>query len=382
MQRSYLGLRIPEGMHDLLPEELVLQERLEGNVINLFRRWSYHKVLTTTLEFGACVQPNPDVEDQIYKFFDRKGHILALRPELTTPIARLVSTRMRGQELPLRLCYSADVFRNSLNRNREFRQVGVELVGSNASLADAEIIALAVETIKCLGVGDFQINLGHMGIFSGLMKEAGISEVLQTQLEDFLARKDMVGVEILIRQSNLSNKLQEILLRLPHLNGREEILDEVLSWSQSKDIKEAVEGLRQIYRYLADFGIQKYIALDLGILRGFSYYTGVIFEGYLPGVGFPVIEGGRYDMLYADFGYPLAATGFALHLGSILGQFPLASLENADVIVYGSDPQAVISKSQELRSQGKRVEMSLSELSEEAAEELANKKNIPVLCRV
>ncbi|MDD2233953.1 MAG: ATP phosphoribosyltransferase regulatory subunit [Desulfitobacteriaceae bacterium] len=382
MQRSYLGLRIPEGMHDLLPEELALQERLERNVLDLFRRWSYQKVLTTTLEFGACVQPNSDVEDQIYKFFDRKGHILALRPELTTPIARLVSTRMRGQELPLRLCYSADVFRNSLVRNREFRQAGVELVGSNAGLADAEIIALAVETIKSLGVKDFQINLGHMGIFLGLMKEAGISEELQAKLEDFLARKDMVGVEILVRQSNLAPDFQQILLRLPHLNGREEILDEVLSWSRSQDIREAVEGLRQVYRYLADFGVQKYIALDLGILRGFSYYTGVIFEGYLPGVGFPVIEGGRYDLLYADFGYPLAATGFALHLGSILGQFPLTSLENADVFVYGRDPQAVINKSQEFRSQGKRVEMSLGELSKEAIQELAAKKKIPVLCKV
>jgi ATP phosphoribosyltransferase regulatory subunit len=160
------------------------------------------------------------------------------------------------------------------------------------------------------------------------------------------------------------------------------MLDEVLSWSQSPDIREAVEGLRQVYRYLADFGVQKYIALDLGILRGFSYYTGVIFEGYLPGVGFPVIEGGRYDMLYADFGYPLAATGFALHLGSILGQFPPAFSEYADVLVYGRDPQAVINKSQELRSQGKRVEMSLNELSKEAAQELAAKKNIPVICRV
>ncbi|MHB8125667.1 MAG: ATP phosphoribosyltransferase regulatory subunit [Desulfitobacteriaceae bacterium] len=382
MQRSYLGLRIPEGMHDLLPEELALQERIEGDVLALFRSWSYQKVVTSTLEFGACVQPNPDAEDQLYKFFDKQGHILALRPEFTTPIARLVSTRMRGLELPLRFCYGADVFRNSSTRHREFRQVGVELVGSNAGLADAEVIALAVEAIKRLGVKDFQFNLGHMGIFLGLMKEAGISEELQAQLEDVLARKDMVGVEILVRQSNLPDKLQQLLLRLPHFHGREEMLDEVLGWSQSPEIKEAVQELRQVYRYLADFGVQSYVALDLGILRGFSYYTGVIFEGYVPGVGFPVVEGGRYDTLYADFGYPLTATGFALHLGSVLGLFPLEPLENVDVLVFGRDPQAVIRKCQELRSQGKRVEMSLSVFSTEEAQELASKKNIPVLCNV
>ncbi len=379
MQRSYLGLRIPEGMHDLLPEELALQERLEGNVLALFKSWAFQKVVTPTLEFGACVQPDPDGEDQLYKFFDRQGHILALRPEFTTPIARLVSSRLRGLDLPMRFCYGADVFRNSSTRQREFRQVGVELVGSNAGLADAEVIALAVEAIKRLGVKDFQFNLGHMGIFLGLMKEAGIGKELQAQLEDLLARKDMVGVEILVRQSNLPNSLQQLLLRLPHLHGREEMLDEVLGWSQSSEIKEAVEGLRQVYRYLADFGVQSHVALDLGILRGFSYYTGVIFEGYVPGVGFPVVEGGRYDMLYADFGYPLAATGFALHLGSVLGQFPLDPIENADVLVYGRDPKAVINQCQELRSQGKRVEMSLSVLTREEAQELASKKNIPAL---
>ena len=379
MQRSYLGLRIPEGMHDLLPEELALQERLEGEVLSLFRSWSFQKVVTPTLEFGACVQTNPDGEDQLYKFFDRQGLILALRPELTTPIARLVSSRLRGLSLPLRFCYGADVFRNGSTRQREFRQVGVELVGSNAGLADAEVIALAIEAIKRLGVKDFQFNLGHMGIFLGLMKEAGIGAELQTQLEDVLDLKDMVGVEILVRHSNLPDNVQQLLLRLPHLHGREEMLDEVLGWSQSPEIKEAVEGLRLVYRYLSDFGVQSYVALDLGILRGFSYYTGVIFEGYVPGVGFPVVEGGRYDTLYADFGYPLAATGFALHLGSVLGQFPLEPLENADVLVYGSDPQAVISKCQELRNRGKRVEMSLSELTLEEAQGLASKKNIQEL---
>ncbi|HWQ88544.1 MAG TPA: ATP phosphoribosyltransferase regulatory subunit [Desulfitobacteriaceae bacterium] len=382
MQRSYLGLRIPEGMHDLLPEELALQERLEGNILTLFRSWSYQKIVTTALEFGACVQQDPDGEDQLYKFFDRKGRILALRPEFTTPIARLVSTRLRGQEQPLRLCYGEDVFRNSAARHREFRQVGVELVGSRAGLADAEVIALAVEAIKSLGLNDFQINLGHMGIFLGLMKEAGIEQEMQAQLEDVLARKDMVGIEILVRASSLSEDWQQLLLRLPHLHGREEMLDEVLSWSESPEIKEAVEGLRQVYSYLADFGVQNHVALDLGILRGFSYYTGVIFEGYVPEVGFPLVEGGRYDTLYADFGYPLAATGFALNLGSILGQFPPEPLANADVLVYGSDAQAVIRQCQVLRSQGKRVEMDLNGLSAREAQELAARKHILILQEV
>ncbi|MDR3586097.1 MAG: ATP phosphoribosyltransferase regulatory subunit [Desulfosporosinus sp.] len=377
MLRTNLGQRIPEGMRDLLPEEIVVQERLEEEIMALFRQWSYQKVLTPTLEFTACVQPDIEQEDSLYKFFDREGRVLALRPELTTPIARLVSTRMRGGEFPLRLCYGADVYRNTSVRHREFRQVGVELVGSDQEMADAEVIALAVEAIAGLGLKNYQFNLGHMGIFSGLMLEAGVDEGIQAKLEEALARKDMVGVESWVRQSGLPTRVQELLLRLPHFHGGEEILDEVLEWSERPAIREAVESLRRIYRYLNNFGVQENVSLDLGILRGFSYYTGAVFEGYVPGVGFPVAEGGRYDSLYADFGIPLPATGFAIHLGNLLEQFPLSSTESADILVYGSDAEQVIRQCRALRAEGKRVEMALGTIEGDEAKKMAARKHIP-----
>jgi len=381
MLRTNLGLRIPEGMRDLLPEEIILQERLEEEILALFRQWSYQKVLTPTLEFTACVQPDMEQDDSLYKFFDREGRVLALRPELTTAIARLVSTRMRGRNFPLRLCYGADVFRNTSVRHREFRQVGVELVGSDQDLADAEVIALAVKAISGLGLKNYQFNLGHMGIFSGLMLEAGVDEGIQAKLEEALARKDMVGVESLVRQSGLPTRVQELLLRLPHFHGGEEILNEVLDWSERPAIREAVESLRQIYRYLSDFGVQDNVSLDLGILRGFSYYTGAVFEGYVPGMGFPVVEGGRYDALYADFGVPQPATGFAIHLGNLLEQFSLSPTESADVLVYGSDVEQMIRQCQVLRAKGKRVEMALETIADDVAQKMALQKHIPkILC--
>lgn len=379
MLRTNLGQRIPEGMRDLLPEEVTVQERLEKDILALFRKWSYQKVLTPTLEFCACVQPDIEQDNLLYKFFDREGRILALRPELTMPIARLVSTRMRGADLPLRLCYGADVYRNTTVRHREFRQVGVELVGSDQELADAEVIALAVEAIATLGLKNYQFNLGHMGIFSGLMLEAGVDEGMQAKLEEALARKDMVGVESWVRQSGLPERVQELLLRLPHFHGGEEILDEVLLWSERSAIREAVESLRRIYRYLRDFGVQASVSLDLGILRGFSYYTGAVFEGYVPGMGFPVVEGGRYDTLYADFGVPQPATGFAIHLGNLLEQFPLPLVEGAEILVYGSNDKQVIHQCQALRAQGKRVEMSLGSIDGEVAQKMALQKHIPEL---
>ncbi|MCB8817935.1 ATP phosphoribosyltransferase regulatory subunit [Desulfosporosinus shakirovi] len=379
MLRTNLGLRIPKGMRDLLPEEIAVQEGLEEKILTLFRQWSYQKVLTPTLEYSACVQPDVEQEDTLYKFFDREGRILTLRPELTIPIARLVSTRLRGGEFPLRLCYGADVYRNTTVRHREFRQVGVELVGSDQELADAEVIALAVEAIAGLGLDNYQFNLGHMGIFSGLMLEAGVDEGIQTQLEEALARKDMVGVESCVKQSGLPGRVQELLLRLPHFHGGEEILDEVLAWSERPAIREAVESLRRIYQYLNYFGVQANVSLDLGILRGFSYYTGAVFEGYVPGIGFPVVEGGRYDALYGDFGIPQPATGFAIHLGNLLEQFPLPAVKGADVLVFGSDAKQIISQCQALRSQGKRVEMALGVLGKDEAQKIMLQKNITQL---
>jgi ATP phosphoribosyltransferase regulatory subunit len=382
MLRTNLGQRIPEGMRDLLPEEIALQERLETQVLALFREWSYQRVLPPTLEFSACVQPDIEQLDSLYKFFDREGRILALRPELTIPIARLVSTRMRGSNLPLRLCYSADVFRNTSVRYREFRQVGVELIGADQELADAEVIALAVKSIASLGIKNYQFNLGHMGIFSGLLLEAGVDEGFQKKLEEALARKDMVGVERLVQLSGLPERVQELLLRLPHFHGGEEILDEVLEWSSRPNIREAVESLRRIYKYLCDFGVQENVSLDLGILRGFSYYTGAVFEGYVAGIGFPVLEGGRYDSLYADFGVPQSATGFAIHLGSMLELFPLPFIEGADILVYGHDAGKIIRECQELRAQGKRVEMALEPLDQDTAQAVARLKNIKQIKQV
>lgn len=382
MKRSSLGLCIPTGMHDLLPLEMELQEHLEGQMLELFRLWSYQRVLTPTLEYTACVQPDVDREDQLYKFFDRQGRILALRPELTPSIARLVSTRMQTSELPLRLCYGADVFRNSAPQYREFRQVGVELVGSAEGIADAEVIALAVKSMETMAIKDFQLNLGHMGIFEELMRELNIPAELKGNLEEKLARKDMVGIEGLVGQSGLPPDVQEILLRLPHLHGGEEILDEVLSWSAEKEIREATEGLRKVYRYLRDFAVQGNVSLDLGILRGFSYYTGVVFEGYVPGMGFPVVEGGRYDTLYADFGFDQPATGFAIHLGSLLSQVPPTETGSADILVFGREMPKIIRRCQELRSQGKRVEMALGILERKDAGILAERKGIPRVERV
>lgn len=376
MERSPLGLKLPEGMRDLLPAELALLEELEAKAIKVCKDWSYQKVATPGLEYRACIEPDSNKEDNLYKFFDKNGHILVLRPEFTTPIARMITTRKRGDIFPVRFCYSGDVYRNNSARYREFRQVGAELVGSGSDIADAEIIALAIEVMRALEIRNFQLNLGHMGIFSGLVEELKIDNQLKSDLEDGIARKDMVMLEELISKSDLPDAGKELLLAMPHLTGKEEVLDKLQNWNHISAIRRAVESLRTIYLYLKDFGVQDYVSLDLGILRGFSYYTGIIFEGYMPGVGVPIVEGGRYDSLYSDFGLALPATGFAANLGIILEQMPEYELDSADVLVYGQSPGSVIKRCRELRKSGKKVEMALGFLTDTDARRIASSRGI------
>ncbi|NLI90675.1 MAG: ATP phosphoribosyltransferase regulatory subunit [Peptococcaceae bacterium] len=382
MERSTLGLKLPEGMRDLLPGELASLEALEGKAIQVCKNWSYQKVATPGLEYRACVEPDANKEDRLYKFFDKNGHIVVLRPEFTTPIARMVSARQRGGIFPLRYCYSGDVYRNDSSRYREFRQVGVELVGSGSDIADAEVIALAVEIMKALEIRNFQLSLGHNGIFSGLAQEMNFSPKLREELEDGIARKDMVKMESVISQSELPEAAKDLLLSMPHLTGKEDVLNKLQSWNHIPAIRRAVESLRTIYLYLKDFGVQEFVSLDLGILRGFSYYTGAIFEGYLPGIGSPVIDGGRYDGLYSDFGINLPATGFAVNLGIMIEQLQDYEVENADILVYGQSPGAVIKRCRELRKGGKKVEMALGYITDTDARKMASSRGISELERV
>jgi len=282
----------------------------------------------------------------------------------------------------LRLCYSGDVYRNGSTRFSEFRQVGVELIGVGSDLPDAEVIALSVEIMKALEVRNFQISLGHNGIFSGLADEMNIDAKLRKELEDGIARKDMVKLEGLVSQSDLPEAAKEFLLSMPHLTGKEEVLDKLQNWNHIQAIRRAVESLRTIYQFLKDYGVQDYVSLDLGILRGFSYYTGAIFEGYLPGVGIPVVEGGRYDKLYEDFGYNSPATGFAINLSILLEQFSEYEVENPEVLVYGQSPGAVVKRCRELRKSGKRVEMALGFLTDTDAKKIASIRGIPIVEKV
>ncbi|HWJ03741.1 MAG TPA: ATP phosphoribosyltransferase regulatory subunit [Verrucomicrobiae bacterium] len=380
MKRNALGLQVPTGTADILPREQGFIRTLENKILDLFTSWAYEEVETPTFEYLAAINPTIEKTDSLYKFFDRDGAVLALRPEMTTPIARMIATRLRGNVFPLRICYSAEVFRyEKPPARREFRQAGVELVGSSSPLADAEVIALAVDTLRNSGVQDFQLNLGHIEIFRGLIEEMGLDELSCKTIEDCLARKDFVALELYLVEIGLSKQQIELIVGLPSFHGGDEVLERVGKLAKSPRTLAALDNLREVYEALKLHEVCQDVAIDLGILRGFDYYTGVVFEGYAPGLGFPVCEGGRYDGLLNKFGLDTPATGFAVNLERLVSILEVPEYRGANILVAGTSMKRVIVRAGELRAEGKRVETILVPTGESEAREYAALKGIALV---
>lgn len=307
----------PRGVRDFLPQEAARKRAVEAALQTTFRRWGYEEVITPTVEFlESFAQSNsPDIAEKMYRLFDREGHILALRPEVTTPIARIVSTRLQGDPLPLRLHYVANVFRHEevqAGRQREFWQAGVELVGAEGPLADAEIVALAVTALAAAGLRDFRIDIGQVGYFNGIIADVNLDDGVRRALRRALLRRDYVALPDVVAQTGLPAEKQRLLNELPKLQGRKEALERALALADNEQSKAAAENALAVYEALEAYGVQDRVWIDFGMIKDLDYYTGMVLEGYTPDSGFPVCTGGRYDQLLGKYGFACPATGFVV----------------------------------------------------------------------
>lgn len=383
MENSGMVL-MPGGVRDLLPGEARRKRELEAGLLRLFEAWGYREVITPTFEFYEVLAPalGEMLHDQLYRFIDDRGRIMVLRPDMTTPIARLVSTRLREQPLPLRLCYVANVFRreNHAGQQREFYQAGVELLGAPGPEADAEVIGLAGEALKLAGIKDFRITLGQVEVLTGVLAGAGFSAPDLEQAKLALSKKDLVTWEQLVASSPLAPDRKEALTALPSLRGGVEVLEAVEGLIRGGGAALGLAALRRVWERLADYGLQDQVDLDLTLLRGLTYYTGIVFEGYAPGVGYPLCGGGRYDKLLARFGFPCPATGFALNIERVLAarEKDAAFHEQApDYFITGGDPREIVKKARALRQEGNTVEIEVAGLPLEESIAYASRKGVP-----
>jgi ATP phosphoribosyltransferase regulatory subunit len=283
------------------------------------RRWGYRYVVTPILENLDSLALGLGAEElrRLFKLTDSDGSVLALVGERTVPVARMTAGKLRSAPLPLRLCYAAPVLTNDparFSQRRELHQVGAELIGASGWVADAEVIAMAVRCLDAAGLRDYQVDVGHSEFFQGLLEGVEMAPEAKAGIRDALGRRDFVALEALLEATPLRGAEQELLLRFPALRGGREILEAAGALVRNRRSKAALEELARVHDLLTVHGLGESVSLDLGAIRDFDYYTGVIFEGYGPDLGQPVAQGGRYDHLLAGFGRPAPATGFMIHL--------------------------------------------------------------------
>jgi ATP phosphoribosyltransferase regulatory subunit len=364
--------QIPEGVRDRLPREAARMRSLSGRLEDLFRVWGYREVVTPGFEYLETVSAGAGSlgrREDLYQFFDRKGRTLALRADMTTPIARLAATKLSGEPLPLRLSYVAPVYRHRAARagtSNEIWQAGIELIGAGGAAADSEVVALACTALAATGLDGFKIGLGHADFVEGIFAAAGVTPDKEAELKEAMVARDLVTFEKGVMEAGLPAAMSELLIAMATFQGTYEQAAERFRDVGGPRVSRALAELGTILALLAELGVAEQVSLDLGLARSLEYYTGVVFEAYTPGVGSPVLGGGRYDHLLADFGGDVPATGFALEMDRLLSalerQGKLGEESGRDDVVVacpaGQEAQA-LGRAKTLRAEGLAVSIDL-----------------------
>lgn len=354
--------QIPPGTQILLGRAARRRRALERTICSVFEGWSYEEIVPPIFDYYDVFIKGmgPGLEEQVYRFIDREGNILALRPEFTSLVAKTVGTRLAGSPKPVRLFYSGEVLRFEKprgGRQREFAQIGIEHFGSGGKSADIEVLLIAVEVFQRLGIDDFQINLGSVDFLGGIVDRIELPEHQLVELKGALNLKDQSGLESLLGRLPLEERRKNILRRIPQLTGGKEVLAEARELIRNDRSIQAVDHLAQIYRVFEELKLERHLTIDLGEVQGFDYYTGILFRAYVPQLGFEVAMGGRYDELPREFGEDIPAVGFSFSLDR-LEQIVTPRLlvpEPEAVEVEGS----TFGEALRLRLQGKAVKLCL-----------------------
>ena len=317
MNGSSLRRQLPHGLTDLFFEQAAAKVALERILEHTFESWGYRRIILPTFEYydSLSTGASTDLQEEMYRFFDREGKTLALRPDMTVPTARVVGTKLYDQPLPLRFFYIGNVFRYEepqAGRRREFTQAGIELLGSGTPEADAEVLSVAIAALKALGIHRFRTNLGQVAFLKAILKEANLSNGELSQLEQAIGHKNDTEVDHTLKKLRLTEEISHAVRAIPHLCGGIEVLEEAKKLSQNPAALQALDHLAQVYALLEAEGVAEHVIIDLGEVRSMAYYTGITFHAYVEGLGFHVCRGGRYDGLVGYFGRDMPAVGFAL----------------------------------------------------------------------
>lgn len=378
----------PDGVADILPDECARKRDIEAGIRSLFRTRGYREVQTPGIEFfDVYAAGNGFVpQENLFKFFDGEGRILCLRYDGTVPAARCVATSLRGEPLPLRLCYIGEMYRYNEaggGRQCEFTQAGAEIIGTAAPEADAEILGTAIAAALEAGIRDLQVSIGQVAFFKGLCREWGLDGETEALLPALIDSKQIVALEELCRTRGLPDNVRQALLQMPSLEGTYDVLDQLEPLAGNPDSLAALANLRSILTLLEEDGLLDYVSVDMGMLQDLHYYSGAIFKGFTYGIGFPLFGGGRYDPVTPAFGLTLPATGFSLGLNMVMTaqrrRGDRAARISADLLVgYADGARAAAGRiAADMRAQGLRVEFDLDRTGRDGLAAAAVRRGIP-----
>ncbi len=363
-------LHTPEGVRDIYAAECETKSVLESRLHNRLHLYGFRDIETPAFEFFDIFNKERGTVSsrEMYKFFDREGNTLVLRPDMTPPIARCMAKYYRDETMPVRFCYIGSTFVNSSSYQGKLKavtQLGAELINDSSVEADAEMLALTVECLLDAGLKKFQVEVGQADFFRGLMEEAGIAEEEAEELRILIENKNMFGAEEIISEKSIPEGLKQLILQLPELFGTLDQLLFVKKEITNKRALAAIDRLERLYALLEEYGLGQYITFDLGMLSKFNYYTGIIFRAYTSGTGDAIATGGRYDSLVGQFGKDAPAIGMAVMMNQLLlalarqKLLPVQKAENTLIVYQEEFRSQAIAMAKKMRSENKNVELYL-----------------------
>lgn len=361
-------LHTPEGVRDIYNVEYGKKLALENRLKKTLHLFGYHDIQTPTFEYFDVFRkeigtiPSKD----LYKFFDKEGNTLVLRPDITPSIARVAATLFGEEDLPIRLCYTGNTFINHSNnqgRLREVTQMGAELIGDDSVEADAEMLAMVMESMQAIGLKEFQLSVGHLGFFQSLIEDAALDEEARERVVELINNRNYFGVEEYLDSIMVKRSSKEAFAALGNLVGGVEVLAKAKNIAPNSSGIMAVKRLEKIYDILALYGVEKFVTFDLSMTGNYGYYTGIIFRGYTFGTGDAVVKGGRYDHLLEKFGKTSASIGFAIVIDELMNALIRQKIrivytrKNAIILYDESRARDAIRLAKDFRAKAKNTEL-------------------------
>ena len=361
-------LHTPEGVRDIYNVECGKKLALENRLKKTLHLFGYHDIQTPTFEYFDVFRkeigtiPSKD----LYKFFDKEGNTLVLRPDITPSIARVAATLFGEEDLPIRLCYTGNTFINHSNnqgRLREVTQMGAELIGDDSVEADAEMLAMVIESMQAIGLKEFQLSVGHLGFFQSLIEDAALDEEARERVVELINNRNYFGVEEYLDSIMVKRSSKEAFAALGNLVGGVEVLAKAKNIAPNSSGIMAVKRLEKIYDILTLYGVEKFVTFDLSMTGNYGYYTGIIFRGYTFGTGDAVVKGGRYDHLLEKFGKTSASIGFAIVIDELMNALIRQKIrivytrKNAIILYDESRARDAIRLAKDFRAKAKNTEL-------------------------